>query len=77
MNGINVMITTKSMFDAKSGSRLLLAGLLLGTVALVGACSPTQTTRTTTTEQTTTHQIVPTAPSSTSVTTTKTQEYTP
>jgi hypothetical protein len=69
------MITTKSMFDTKSGSRLLLAGLLLGAVALVGACSPTQTTRTTT-EQTT-HQNIPTAPASTTVTTTKTLEYTP
>jgi hypothetical protein len=54
---------------------LLLAGLLLGTVALVSACSPTET-RTTTTEQTTTHQVVPIAPTSTSVTTTKTQSYT-
>jgi hypothetical protein len=49
MNRIIAMINTKSMFDTKSGSRMLLAGLLLGTVALVGACSPTQTTRTTTT----------------------------
>jgi hypothetical protein len=50
--------------------------MLLGTVALVGACSPTET-KTTTTEQTTSHQIVPTAPAATSVTTTKTQVYTP
>jgi len=70
------MNTTKSMFDAISGPRLVLAAMLLGTVALVGACSPTET-KTTTTEQTTTHQVVPTAPSSTSVTTTKTQVYTP
>jgi hypothetical protein len=60
----------------KPGSRLLLASLLLGTVALVGACSPTET-RTTTTEQTTTHQVMPMAPTSTSVTTTKTQVTTP
>jgi hypothetical protein len=59
-----------------TNSKLMLAGVLLGTVALVGACSPTET-RTTTTEQTTTHQVVPTAPASTSVTTTKTQVYTP
>jgi len=71
------MTNTKSMFAAMSGPRLLLAGVLLGTVALVGACSPTQTTRTTTTEQTTSHQVIPTAPASTTVTTTKTQEYTP
>jgi hypothetical protein len=69
------MINTKSMFDTKSGSRLLLAGLLLGTVALVGACSPTETTRTTTTEQTTSHQVVPTMAPSSTTTTTKTQEY--
>jgi hypothetical protein len=75
MNGTNVMTNTKSMFDAMSGPRLLLAGLLLGTVALVGACSPTQTTRTTTTEQTTSHQVIPTAPPTTTVTTTKTQQY--
>jgi hypothetical protein len=61
--------------DTKPASRLLLAGLLLGTVALVGACS--SPTRTTTTEQTTTHQVVPTAPVSTSTTTTKTQVITP
>jgi hypothetical protein len=71
------MINTKSMFDTKFGPRLLLAGLLLGTVALVGACSPTETSRTTTTEQTTSHQVVPTAPPSTTVTTTKTQQYVP
>jgi|HubBroStandDraft_1064217.scaffolds.fasta_scaffold1398219_1 hypothetical protein len=70
------MINTTSMFDTKSAPRLLLAGILLGTVALLGACSPTET-RTTTTEQTTTHQVVPTAPVSTSVTTTKTQVITP
>jgi hypothetical protein len=67
------MNTTKSMF----GSRLLLAGVLLGTVALVSACGPTETSRTTTTEQTTTHQVMPTAPPASSVTTTKTQVYTP
>jgi hypothetical protein len=62
---------------AMTNSRsLLLAGMLLGTVALVGACSQPET-RTTTTQQTTTHQIVPVAPASTSVTTTKTQVYTP
>jgi len=61
--------------NTKVASRLLLAGLLLGTVALVGACSPTETR--TTTEQTTTHQVVPTAPMATSVTTTKTQVVTP
>jgi len=60
------------MTNSKS---LLLAGVLLGTVALVGACSQPET-RTTTTEQTTTHQVVPVAPA-TSVTTTKTQVYTP
>jgi hypothetical protein len=70
------MNAPKSMFDVISGPRLLLAGMLLGTVALVGACSPTET-KTTTTEQTTTHQVVPTAPATTSVTTTKTQVYTP
>ena len=68
------MINAKSMFDTTSGSRLLLAGVLLGTVALVGACSPTETTRTTT-QQTTTQQAAP--PPVTSVTTTKTQVYTP
>ncbi len=58
-------------------SRLLLAGLLLGTVALVGACS--SPSRTTTTEQTTTRQVVPVAPTSTTstTTTTKTQVMTP
>jgi uncharacterized lipoprotein YajG len=71
------MINAKSMFDTKSGSRLMLAGVLLGTVALLGACSPTQTTRTTTTEETTSQQVAPAAPASTSVTTTKTQVYTP
>jgi ABC-type uncharacterized transport system auxiliary subunit len=70
------MNTTKSIDGTKSASRLLLAGLLLGTVAMLGACTPTET-KTTTTEQTTTHQVVPTAPASTSVTTTKTQVYTP
>ena len=65
------------MFDATSpGPRLLLAGMLLGAVALLGACSPTET-KTTTTEQTTTHEVVPIAPATTSVTTTKTQVYTP
>jgi len=58
--------------NTNSASRLLLAGLLLGTVALLGACSPTETSRTTT-EQTTTHQVMPTAPMSTSTTTTNTQ----
>jgi hypothetical protein len=72
---MNAMNTSKVMSNTTT-SRLLLAGLLLGTVALVGACSPTET-RTTTTEQTTTHQVVPTAPVSTSVTTTKTQVYPP
>ena len=69
------MSTAKSMFDVIPGPRLLLAGMLLGAVALLGACS--QPTKTTTTEQTTTHEVVPTAPASTSVTTTKTQVYTP
>jgi len=71
------MNTTKAMLDAKSRARLMLAGLLLGTVALVGACTPTVTTRTTTTEQSTTREVIPTAPPSTTVTTTKTQQYTP
>jgi len=62
--------------NTNSASRLLLAGLLLGTVALVGACSPTES-RTTTTEQTTTHQVMPTAPVSSSTTTTRTQVNTP
>jgi hypothetical protein len=70
------MNNSKSIFDAITGPRLVLAAMLLGTVALVGACSPTQS-RTTTTEQTTSHEIVPTAPPATSVTTTKTQVYTP
>jgi len=60
---------------AKSGLRLLVAALLFGTVGLVSACAPTETTRTTTT-QTTTHEIVP-PPATSSVTTTKTQVYTP
>ena len=65
------------MNNTKSGLRLLLAGMLLGTVALVGACSTPTQTRTTTTEQTTSQQDIPTAPPATSVTTTKTQVYTP
>jgi hypothetical protein len=59
-----------------TNSKLMLAGMLLGTVALVGACSQPET-RTTTTEQTTTHQVVPVMAPATSVTTTKTQVYTP
>jgi len=74
------MNTAKTTSVTRSASRLGLAGALLGTLALLGACSPTET-RTTTTEQTTTHQVMPpaplAAPPSTSVTTTKTQVYTP
>lgn len=69
-------MNTSKVISNTAMPRLLLAGLLLGTVALLGACSPTET-RTTTTEQTTTHQVVPSPPASTSVTTTKTQVYTP
>jgi ABC-type uncharacterized transport system auxiliary subunit len=75
MNGMNAMSTSKTMSNTAT-ARLLLAGLLLGSVAMLGACSPTET-RTTTTEQTTSHQVVPMAPASSSVTTTKTQVYTP
>jgi len=70
------MITAKSISNPKFQPRLVLAGMLLASVAVVSACSPTET-RTTTTEQTTTHEIIPTAPPATSVTTTKTQVYSP
>jgi hypothetical protein len=69
-------MTTRALPRDSKAARLLLAGVLIGSVALVGACSQTETTRTTTTEQTT-HEIVPSAPASTSVTTTRTQVYTP
>jgi len=59
-----------------TNSKLMLAGVLLGTAALVGACTQPET-RTTTTEQTTTHQVAPVMVPATSVTTTKTQVYTP
>jgi uncharacterized lipoprotein YajG len=70
------MIKANSISAPTFQPRLLLAGVLLASVAMVSACSPTETTRTTTTE-TTTHEMVPMAPPAASVTTTKTQVYTP
>jgi hypothetical protein len=60
--------------NTKPGIRLLLAATLLGGTALLAACGPDTTTQTTSTERTTTTSVP--APATT-VTSTKTQQYTP
>ena len=60
--------------NTKSGIQLLLATTLLGGITLLAACGSETTTQTTSTEQTTTTSVP--APTMT-VTTTKTQQYTP
>jgi hypothetical protein len=69
-----------SQHKANEGLRWLLGGALLGAMALVGGCVATQApteVRTTTTERTTTQENVPIMQPGTSVTTTRTQQYTP
>lgn len=64
------------MTQGTTMTSVLLGGLLLGTPALLAGCAPTPTS-TTTTDQTTTRQSSPVSPPMTSITTTKTQNYTP
>jgi len=72
---------TTSERHTKTGSRWLLGSALLGAMALIGGCFSTQEpteVRTTTTERTTTQQTVPMmVEPGTTVTTTRTQQYTP
>jgi PBP1b-binding outer membrane lipoprotein LpoB len=71
---------TISKRNVRTGPRWLLGGVLLGAMALIGGCvstpAPTEV-RTTTTERTTTQENVPVVTPGTSVTTTRTQQYTP